>query len=596
MGRCKMLNKEQAKKAINELVSLGEKYRGKFNRNLRLYEYTRNCNIDDIKDGSTVGYYYRGYEETSSDVQQNIIKSCIDTLVSKIAAQKVRPFFNTVHGSFRDFQICKQAQQYFDLLYDMQNVGQTVDMVFRDCCIFSKGWIWCDELEKKIKRALPFNIYTRPSEESYGKLTRIYYKQKQLPLTLLNEKYREKLKDINVEYVDVGWYYDIVNHTKAVYIQQNNQVIIEKYDRPTLPFVCIHYSCPVLGNDSTSIVDLLYGIQIEIDTILQKITEASRLNPALTFFVPEGSQVKVSQLNNRVGNVVTYRPTPNMTGSPVTSSTPAFIDDQYLQLLDNLKTTAYELTGISKLSAQSAKPVGIDSGLGLRTITNIESERFQTQFNQVIRMYVDIARTCIEVFDPKDDILPENQKRINLKWADIVNEYENMSIQYSGADALSKDPATKLQQLQVLAQSGVIPAERIAQLMEIPDLEGGYSIANNSINAVMTVIDDCVMKDNFDIPDYVPTQLLKSEIINTCLSLRASDHEKNRKDIAKLIQLYQNVIDKENNAQEQIAEVQQEQMQNQMPIDPTALAQQQGGQEQAQVELATPQITTEQGA
>jgi hypothetical protein len=585
------MEEEEVKKAINELVSLGEKYRGKFNRNLRLYEYTRNANIDDIKDGSTIGYYYRGYEETSSDVQQNIIKSCIDTLVSKIAAQKVRPYFNTVHGSFRDFQIAKQAQQYFDMLYDMQNVGQTADMVFRDCCIFSKGVVWTDELDKQIKRALPFNVYTRPSEESYGKLTRIYYKQKQLPLTLLNEKYREQIKT-DLEYIDVGWYYDIVNHTKAVYIQQNNQVIIEEYDRPTLPFVFIHYSYPVIGSDATSIVDLLYGIQIEIDTILQKITEASRLNPALTFFVPEGSQIKVSQLNNRVGNVVTYRPTPNMTGSPVTSATPAFIDDQYIQLLDNLKTTAYELTGISKLSAQSAKPVGIDSGLGLRTITNIESERFQTQFNQVIRMYVDIARTCIEVFDPNDDILPENQKRVNLKWKDIVDEYENMSIQYSGADALSKDPATKLQQLQVLAQSGVIPTEKIAQLMEIPDLESGYSMANNSMNAVMSVIDDCIMKDNYDIPDYVPLPLLRRETLNTCMSLRASDYEKNAEDIAKLIQLYQNVMDKMKNAQEVMGEVQQEQMQGQMPLDPSAF---QSGGEQGQVELATPQITTQEG-
>lgn len=588
------MKEEEVKKAINELVSLGEKYRGKYNRNLRLYEYTRNANIDDIKDGSTIGYYYRGYEETSSDVQQNIIKSCIDTLVSKIAAQKVRPFFNSVHGSFRDFQICKQAQQYFDLLYDMQNVGQTVDMVFRDCCIFSKGVIWCDELEKKIKRALPFNIYTRPSEESYGKITRIYYKQKNLPVTLLNEKYKSKIKT-DLEYIDVGWYYDIVNHVKAVYIQQNNQVIIEKYDRPTLPFVFIHYSCPVIGSDATSIVDLLYGIQIEIDTILQKITEASRLNPALTFFVPEGSQIKVGQLNNRVGNILTYRPTPTMTSSPVTTATPAFIDDQYLQLLDNLKTTAYELTGISKLSAQSAKPIGIDSGLGLRTITNIESERFQTQFNQVIRMYVDVARCCIEVFDPNDDILPADQKRVNLKWSDIVDEYENMSIQYSGADALSKDPATKLQQLQVLAQSGVIPPERIAQLMEIPDLECGYSMANNSINAVMSVIDDCIMKDIYEVPDYVSAELLKKEILNTCLSLRASDYEKNIGDIAKLVQLYQNIIDKDNDAQETMAQMQAESMPQQMPVDPTAF---QSGGEQAQqsVELATPQITNEQGA
>ena len=544
------MKEEEVKKAINELVSLGEKYRGKYNRNLRLYEYTRNINIDDIKDGSTIGYYYRGYEEKSSDVQQNIIKSCIDTLVSKIAAQKVRPFFNTVHGSFRDFQICKQAQQYFDLLYDMQNVGGTADDVFRDCCIFSKGVVWTDELEKKIKRALPFNVYTRPSEESYGKLTRVYYKQKNLPLTLFNEKYRSKLKGINTEYVDVGWYYDIENHVKAVYIQQNNQLFIEPYDRPALPFVFIHYSNPVVGSDATSIVDLLYGIQIEIDTILQKITEASRLNPAMTFFLPEGSQIKAGQLNNRVGNIITYRPTPTMTGSPVTTSTPAFIDDQYIQLLDNLKTTAYELTGISKLSAQSVKPVGIDSGLGLRTITNIESERFQTQFNQVIRMYVDIARTCIEVFDPNDDILPEDQKRVNIKWKDIVDEYENMSIQYSGADALSKDPATKLQQLQVLAQAGVISPTRISQLLEIPDLESGYSFANNSINAVMAVIDDCVIKDNYIIADYIPLDLLKDEVINTMLSLRASDYKKNIDDIAKLEKLYQIIMDKLADAQQ----------------------------------------------
>lgn len=583
------MKNDEVKKAINELVSLGEKYRGKYNRNLRLYEYTRNVNIDDIKDGSTVGYYYRGYEETSSDVQQNIIKSCIDTLVSKIAAQKVRPFFNTVHGTYRDFQIVKQAQQYFDMLYDMQGVGQTVDMAFRDCCIFSKGVIYCDEIEKKIKRALPFNIYTRPAEESYGKLTRIYYKQKNYPLTLIGKEY--DIKGIDTEYADIGLYYDITNHIKAIYVQQTGQLIVKPYERDTLPFVFIHYSNPVVGSDSTSIVDLLYGIQIEIDTILQKITEASRLNPALTFFVPEGSQVKVSQLNNRVGNVITYRPTPNMTGSPVTSATPAFIDDQYIQLLDNLKTTAYELTGISKLSAQSAKPVGIDSGLGLRTITNIESERFQVQFNAVIKMYVDIARTCIEVFDPNDDILPKDQKRINLKWKDIVNEYENMSIQYSGADALSKDPATKLQQLQVLAQAGVISQTRIAQLLEIPDLESGYSFANNSLTVVLSIIDDCVMKDNYAIPDYVPLDLLLEECINTMMSLRAADSEKNYEDIEKLTILYQNILDKMENADA----VSQEMTQQSQQMQQTAQEQQNMRQvaipQQQQIEMATPQIT-----
>ena len=64
--------------------------------------------------------------------------------------------------------------------------------------------------------------------------------------------------------------------------------------------------------------------------------------------------------------------------------------------------------------------------------------------------------------------------------------------------------------------------------------------------------------------------------------------------IAKLIQLYQNIIDKEQDAQETMEQMQAENMPQQMPIDPTAL--QSGGEQPQQVQLATPQITNEQGA
>ena len=52
-------------------------------------------------------------------------------------------------------------------------------------------------------------------------------------------------------------------------------------------------------------------------------------------------------------------------------------------------------------------------------------------------------------------------------------------------------------------------------------------------------------------------------------------------------------MDKMNNAQETMADIQAEQNMAQMPpVNPEALAQQSG---QEQVELATPQITTEEG-
>jgi hypothetical protein len=91
--------------------------------------------------------------------------------------------------------------------------------------------------------------------------------------------------------------------------------------------------------------------------------------------------------------------------------------------------------------------------------------------------------------------------------------------------------------------------------MELPDIQSGYSLSNNAINAVLTCINDCIEKNIFTVPDYIPFQMLKEEIINTQLSLKAaaSEHNDNRKDIDKLTKLYEEVEIKESEWQEQNA-------------------------------------------
>lgn len=535
--------------AVSSLKVFGSKKRGKYYRNYRRYNYTPFADLENVSDPSVVGYYEQPdetEEDTTQTPQINIIKSCIDTLTSKIAQSKVRPFFNTQNGTFKDIQTVKQAQAFFDLYYDLQNVNKKVSEAFRDSAIFEKGCIYIDEVTKEIVKALPWQVYIRPAEVTYGKITRVYYERKDYPTTLLDNKLVTKAKAENCDYVVYGIYYDTFNHIKAILI--NNQVVdTSTYTPSKVPFIFLHYCSPIVGDTSQSVVDMLNSIQLEIDNLMMKIKDASQLNPALTFCVPKGSSVKTSQLNNRVGQILEYNATPNMTGSPVTVATPAFIDGQYMQLVEELKQSAYELVGISQLSAMSTKPTGLNSGVALSTMENIESDRFETQLNQVIRAYVDIAKTCIEVFPEEDTILPEDNQRLSIKWKDIVEESNKMVVQFSAADSLSKDPSTKLQQLQMLAQTGIIPQTRIAQFMELPDIQSGYSLSNNAINAVLTCINDCIEKDNFNVPDYIPFLMLKEEIINTQLSLKAaaSEENDNQKDIAKLTKLYEAVESKE---------------------------------------------------
>lgn len=547
-----MITHEHILNNISELKNLDNGRKRKYWRNYRWYNFTKTTDIENVRNPSVIGLYNIDESpetDTTETPEINVIKSCIDTLTSKIAQSKVRPFFNTQNGTFKDIQIVKQAQAFFDLYYDEQNVNKKVSEAFRDSCIFDTGAIYINEKTKEISKALPWQIFIRPSEKTYDRITRVYYERKDYPVTLLSDEERKEVPE-NAEYCLLGYYYDTYNKIKAVTV--NGKIVtVEDYNSGVIPFVFLHYSTPINGLTSKSVVDMLRSIQMSINSLMAKVNDASQLNPANTYFVPQDSSIKASQLNNRIGNIITYKATPNMTGSPVTVSTPAFIDGSYMALIESYKQQAYELVGISQLSAMSSKPTGLNSGVALSTMENIESDRFETQLNQVIRAYVDIAKTCLAIFPRDENILPDDSCRIDVRWGDIVDEAKKMTIQFSAADNLSKDPSEKLNQLQQLAMAGIIPSERIAQFMELPDLQSGYSLSNNAINAVMAMIADCLENDNFNVPDFIPFVLLKEEIVNTQLSLRAamSSHIDNKKDIEKLQKLYERVEEKEANWQ-----------------------------------------------
>jgi hypothetical protein len=121
---------------------------------------------------------------------------------------------------------------------------------------------------------------------------------------------------------------------------------------------------------------------------------------------------------------------------------------------------------------------------------------------------------------------------------------DKMKIQYAGTDSMSKDPATKAQVVQMYVQSGLVPQEMIAQLLEVPDLDTTYSYMQNSWNAVQTVIDQCLFQDIYDIPPFVNFLLLSKEIINTQLLLFSAGPVVNIDNINKLTKLFQVVYEK----------------------------------------------------
>lgn len=507
---------------INRLENFYGAYKSKCLRNMRLFTYSSTTTLD-LSDTEVVGFYQKGTfnieDDTTSSIQENVIASCIETLCSKIASQKVRPFFNTVNGTFKEIQVAKQAQIFFDMLYEENDVNEIVTHAFRDACVFDKGIVKITD--EGITNSLPWNVYMDPREVSYGKITYVAERMPKTPGRLLELRYGIK-GDRNLDYT-VYEYYDIVEHIKAIYVQEMDKVIVHEYEPLIIPYLTIYYSKPIKGNTSQSVVDQLYGIQMQIDELLAVMKDCISMNPGMTLLVPRSSNIKTNMLSNRTGQIIQYDPIPGQNSNPITAATSDIISAQFPQLLAQLKEDAYEMIGISQLSATSQKPEGLNSGVGLSTMEDIESDRFETQLNSVIRLYVDIAKACLDIFPPDSNILPDDLNRANITWADIINARNNMKIQFSAAQSLSKDPSEKLKQLTALAAAGLIPQSHIATLMELPDLQSGYNLANNAFNAVYTFI-DLVLKNGVPdtIPVYLPTDkgaMLEQEVINVMESL-----------------------------------------------------------------------------
>lgn len=529
------MTKEKLIKNILEIESYQKAWRQKCRRNLILYEFTPNMDLTSQNDSTTVGFYNAGNAENTSMIQENVIRSCIDTLGSKIASQKVTPFFNTVNGTFREIQVVKAAQQFFDILYDELNVNKVVVQAFVDSCITDRGIIYVNKDNKNIERIQPWQFFFDPREYAYGQLTHCAFKKTDYPASLLTEK-------TDLQTVTLHEYWSIKEHIHATYIEELNKVSFDKWDANILPFAILRWSNPVKASSSTCVVDLLFGIQKQINYLLSQIKDASKSSFGIKYIVPTDSDVKINRLNNSNGEVIEY--TPQMTPNgvmPVQPITPAFMDGQWFTALQQFKQDAYEMVGISQLSAMSQKPSGLNTGVGLQTMEDIESDRFETQLNSVIRVYVDIAKICMEVFDPLEEVLPSSIYRGHITWKDITEARNLMSIQFSSLDKISKDPVVKQQIISQWVNSGYISRAHAMQLMEVPDDTRGYSLMNNSLNAVMSVIDDCIEKDIYDVPIYIDTALLKEEITSTLLSLKAAQNPENEVDIEKLQRLMYNV-------------------------------------------------------
>ena len=525
----------------DHLTSVCDARTGRYIRNVSYYMYSGNRHVDlwspDV-DSRISARPARGTDGIQTTI--NIIKSCIDTLVSKMSQTTVRPVFNTVDGDFDSRQIAKTLQHNFDIYYDEQHADPKLSQCFRDACICDYGVMYMNPRTRSMERVAPWKYNVNPAEYEAGAITEIVKWERKTPLakyidSIDNKKLLDQLKENPQITGKMYEYWDLYNGYKYDMFGSDPLHDPEKLETECYgglyrrPFVEIWYRKPMKGFTSESLADDLYPIQRNIDSLVARLDNATRNAIIAMGFIPEGISLKPSMIEN--GYKLYQVPAEGANG--VKFITPPVIDEMFVKQLNDNIDRARELSGLSELSVSGTRPNGVDSGKAFQTLQDIESDRFNTQLQQYSHFKIDCARVAIDCFPADEAILERKFAGENITWGEARTQRKLYTLQFAPADMLSKDPAEKFQEIQALQQMGQIDGDEIASLLQIPDLEGAISHSTASYQHVCKIVNEAIKKGEMEYDETVDLNMLLRETLKQINMMNVAGDSKKYIDRAK---------------------------------------------------------------
>lgn len=423
-------------------------------------------------------------------VSINVIKSCIDTLCSKISKNKVKVNFLTSGGTLEQQTRGKQLNKFINGHQQETEAFEKYKLAFRDACIFGTGFVksYRCEITNKIKkeRIFPDEIMFDPADSYYG-TPRCMYQRRFVSKNLLKSKFPDREQDIeSVKSMELfrgdalepqllvceAWRLGQGEAGRRLLCIDGVALVDEEYKFDMFPIASMRYTEPLLGVLGNGVPDELAGIQMEINRLTRHIQECQRLISLPRIYYKMTSKFNPGHFVNGIGTFIPYSDTP-----PVVD-TPQAVGQEVYNWLWQLVQKAYETVGISQLSANSQKPTGLDSGKALRTFNDIESERFMLVGQAYEKFIIDDCERSLMLMRDSD-VISATSKLDGLekiKWKDIKIPHDDFVIQTFPVSALPNSPEAKLQTVTELKNEGYIQPEEAADLLDYPDIEANSDI------------------------------------------------------------------------------------------------------------------------
>ncbi len=484
--------------------------------------------------GTWTPTFWNGYQLTNSGkpvapvrdrLTYNIVQSCIDTLTARIIQNKPKPMFLTQAGDSKLQRKAKKLDSFCYGLFYENDLYKKGPKGFRDGCVFGEGFIhpYSEDGRVKYERVLPYELLVDYLESHYGpESTKSIFRIKNIDRTQLSEDYPEHAEDIakmsNTSTLISANNRSISDTVTVIeahrlpvgskpgrhcIVTGNSVLLDEDYGDDFFPYACAGFNSRLYGFYNQGMAEQLVPAQVEINRTLISIQRSLYLGGTHKIFVKAGSKVIKSHFDNMIGTILEYA------GDTMPQYvTPQLVQGEIYQHLDSMIAKAYQLTGVSQMSASNLKQPGIDSGKALRTADNIENQRFSTISQNYEQFFVDLARITISVarktYESEGNFkvkVPGKRFIETIDWKDVDMDNDEFSLQIYPVSKLPQDPEGRLAQIQEMMQGGLLTPEVGRRLLDYPDLDAEENLSNATNDYLHKILDDITEHGKYTAPE-----------------------------------------------------------------------------------------------
>ena len=454
---------------------------------------------------------------SSNRISFNLCASVVDTMVSKIAKNKVVPQFVTSGGVWGMQKKAEQLTKFLEGCYHAHDVHKkSVDM-FRDGAVWGTGIlkIFRDYDDIGVERIFPHQMLVDEIEAmscNPRQMHEVRLVDRDILLDMFADADDEVLDIIKntaptsaVDLGAVGTAADILTVTESYHLKSgedatdglkviclgDNVLHCEPWEYDYFPYVMFNYSKRLLGFWGQGAVERLQNLQGEINRGMITIQRSHWMLAGPKLAIDMSSKIATQHLNNEVGSIIHY------SDKPPLYLTPPIIQAEVYSWVDSLIAKGFQQEGVSQLAASSMKPMGLDSGAALRTYDQIGDDRLLFIGQEMERLTLEIGERMIDVGKSiyKDKktfkvVFPQESFMESIDWKDIKLRDDEYVLKAYPVSTLPDEPAGRLQYIQEQMQAGLISPKAGRKLMANPDVEMSDKLANAPEALIEKIIEE----------------------------------------------------------------------------------------------------------